>query len=574
MVKMIPDFISNDIKSDAEIKLFDVFKHFISDETIFILHSLGIAEHTNNVFGEIDFVIICSSGVICVEVKGGTIQRKDGTWNFTNRFGKTDSKNISPFHQVQNNMHSLRQYLIKKLGYNHFITNTLFSCCVIMPDCEFNNDGPDIIQQILFDKKKQWTLNDIIKKSSGYWGNKLNDKHRIVFKNLTESEINLLAYLLRGDFKIVPSLRSMIDNTEHELLILTDEQYMLLENLNDNDRLLVSGIAGTGKTLLALEQCRRFYWSGKRVLFLSYNRTISEYIKAILDRDSIEITVTTFHSLLMNYCGIKWSEDLNDSFYSESLPEIFITKITENYDKYDVIIIDEGQDLLKRNYFQCIDKLLINGLQNGCWNIYFDPNQNIYLQDKQVEDMISILKNYSALYKLSINCRNTRQIVNANILTSNISQTQINKTEGIDVKYIPYNNLSDEFILVRDSLLKLLNDGIYNNEIVLISEYKADNQKNCLSKGVFPNAIGRLISDRYSWLIKKNEICFSTIHSFKGLESKIIFLLDVESFKDIEKRLLNYVAISRARSCLYIFYSNSKENERQEMLQKGYPLLK
>jgi DNA polymerase III delta prime subunit len=574
MIKMIPDFISENIKSNAERKIFSIFKNSFSNENISILHSLGIAEHTDNIFGEIDFVVICSFGIICIEVKGGVIQRKDGIWYFTNRYGKTDSKNIGPFQQVQNNMHSLRQFLIKKLGNNSFVSNTLFSSCVIMPDCTFNKDGTDIIQQIMFDMNKDMTLQKIISESSMYWKNKIQEKHRINFKDLSVSEINLLTNLLRGDFKIVPSMHKVMDETERELLLLTDEQYKLLENINDNDRLLISGMAGTGKTLLALEQSRRLYWSGKKVLFLCFNRSLSEYVKTIFVHDLSEIGVSTFHSYLMNCCDINWSEELNDYFYSQELPEFFMSKEINHKDKYDVIIIDEGQDLFRDNYFQCIDKLLVNGLQNGCWNIYFDPNQNIYIQDKQIEEMISALKKYSAFYKLSINCRNTRQIVNANILTSNISQTQIYKANGIDVKYIPYNDLSEEFILVRDNLYKLKNEGINNNEIVLLSEYKVDNPKNCLSKGVFPNVIGKLIPDRYFWLIKKNEICFSTIHSFKGFEAKVIFLLDVDSFKEIEKRLLNYVAISRAQTCLFIFYNKSKENERQEMLQKGFPLLK
>ena len=574
MIKMIPDFVSENIKSNAERKVFSAIKNSVYNEQVNVLHSLGMAEHTRNIFGEIDFVIICSAGIICIEVKGGSIQRQDGIWYFTNRYGKTESNNTGPFHQVQNNMHSLRLFLIKKLGNDSFISNALFSCCVIMPDCIFNKDGPDIIYDILFDMKDNISLKKIIDISSGYWKNKIFEKHKINFNNLSVSEINLLANLLRGDFKIVPDLRSIIDNTERELLSLTDEQYILMENLNDNERLLISGMAGTGKTLLALEQCRRLYWSGKKVLFLCYNKNISEFVKTILKRDSVEADVYTFHSYIMMFCDVKWSKDFDSGFYLHGLPELFISKNIKKDEKYEAVIIDEGQDLFRNNYLKCIDKLLINGLQNGLWNIFYDPNQNIYIGDEEINKIIEILKIHSAIYRLSINCRNTRQIVNANILTSNVPQAQIYKASGLDVEYIPYSNLSEEFNMVRDKLLLLMNAGVFSNEIVLLSEYKIDNPKNCLSKGNFPKILGKIVTDRYSWAIRKDEIYFSTIHSFKGLESKIVFLLDVESFKEKEKRLLNYIAISRACTCLYFFYNKTKEIERQEMLQAGYPLLK
>ena len=69
---------------------------------------------------------------------------------------------------------------------------------------------------------------------------------------------------------------------------------------------------------------------------------------------------------------------------------------------------------------------------------------------------------------------------------------------------------------------------------------------------------------------KKTEVRFSTISAFKGLESKAVILVDVDSFSDETARLLNYVAISRASSLLYILYDAAKEQERQNMLVSGY----
>ena len=75
MVEMLPDLLAPEIKSKAEADLFHEFKNHETSERYIILHSLGLSEHVNNIFGEIDFVVICSMGVLCIEVKGGEVRR-------------------------------------------------------------------------------------------------------------------------------------------------------------------------------------------------------------------------------------------------------------------------------------------------------------------------------------------------------------------------------------------------------------------------------------------------------------------------------------------------------------------
>ena len=94
-------------------------------------------------------------------------------------------------------------------------------------------------------------------------------------------------------------------------------------------------------------------------------------------------------------------------------------------------------------------------------------------------------------------------------------------------------------------------NGIKNNEITILSKY---NYKDSVFKGNnFLEDIARVknITD-YSGNRQDDCIKFSTIHSFKGLESKIIILCDVDKIEDIDSKTLNYVAISRAKLLLFI----------------------
>ena len=74
---MIPATISPDVKSPAERMIYS----WLSDlewENCIVLHSLGMAEHVDKIFGEIDFVVIADEGVLCKEVKGGIFKRQGG----------------------------------------------------------------------------------------------------------------------------------------------------------------------------------------------------------------------------------------------------------------------------------------------------------------------------------------------------------------------------------------------------------------------------------------------------------------------------------------------------------------
>ena len=273
MVTMVPDMISEDVKSNAERRLFDNFKHTNTSQNITILHSLGLAKHRDKVVGEIDFVVLCNRGILVLEVKGGKVEREAGGWYFTNRYNEKNKKNEGPFEQANGNMHSLENALEARLDRNDPIRNCFYANAVIMPDCDFHGDDPSINRDILFDRSNYKGLLDVIEKSFDYWEGIHRSKHgERRFSQLSAEDIKRIEVILRGDFSFIPLMSDIIDQTYESLASLTEEQYDILSGMNDNDRLLVSGCAGSGKTLLAKEEYCRAIAEGKNALFLCYNK--------------------------------------------------------------------------------------------------------------------------------------------------------------------------------------------------------------------------------------------------------------------------------------------------------------
>ena len=572
MVQLIPDVLSPEIKSAAEKRLFIEFRDHRTSKKYIILHSLGIAEHTNNIFGEIDFVILCNEGVLCLEVKGGQVSRRNGVWEFTNRYGKISRKNEGPFQQVQGNMQSLLQHMKRRLGNYDPLVRCQYACAVAMPDCRFGATGIDIdvIPEILVDAKQPWNLDSLIGQAFGYWRQTCLDRHGFEGGQLTDIEIDRLANLLRGDFHFVPSMKDTVERTVKELCALTAEQYEVLESLFENPRTMVSGVAGAGKTLIAMEQARRAYWEGKSVLYLCFNHNIAQYVQYQFEKDNIYIEAVTLHAFMMHACGIKWSSDLSQNFYEKELPAAFMA--TEDVSVYNLVIIDEGQDLLTDTYLECIDRIVQDGLGDGKWAIYYDPNQNIFNSYTQLDTMIKKLRKeaYAMSWKLHVNCRNTKQISNANILMTNIPNQGKPTVSGPQVEYDSYRGKEDERQKINAIVRKIKDSGAIGSDFVIISRYTLANPQNGLGRTGLDKNLGVLKTTGQMWKAKKNDIRFSTISGFKGLESKIVIMIDVDHFSDEDTRLLNYVAASRACAMLYVLYDYNAEQERQNMILSGF----
>lgn len=572
MVQLIPDVLSLEIKSPAEKRLFIEFRDHRTDQKYVILHSLGIAEHVNNIFGEIDFVILCNEGVLCLEVKGGQVSRKNGVWEFTNRYGKISQKNEGPFQQVQGNMQSLRQHLVRRLGNNDPLVRCQYACAVAMPDCHFGDVGVaiDIIPEILFDAKFRWNLDSMVNQVFAYWRQECRTKHGFTGGKLTDAEIDKLANLLRGDFHFVPSMKETADRAAKELCALTAEQYEILESLFENPRTLVSGVAGAGKTLIAMEQARRAHWEGKRVLYLCYNHNIAQYVAYQFKKDNISVDVATLHSFMMRICGVEWSSDLDQDFYENDLPLAFLD--ASDIPKYDLVVIDEGQDLMTDTYLACIDQIVADGLGDGNWAIYYDPNQNIFNSYSELDSMVEKLRKeaYAMCWRLKKNCRNTKQIANANILMTNIPNQGKPTVSGPKVEYDSYAGKDDERQKIN-AIVRLLKDGgAFGSDFIILSRYALTNPQNGLGPAGLDKDLGTLKTSAPLWKAKKNDVRFSTVSGFKGLESKIVILIDVDRFLGDDIRLINYVAASRACAMLYVLYDQAAEAERQQMIMASY----
>lgn len=550
MVTFIPPYMGEEIKSNAEKKMYGVLQE-LNMEDAYVLHSLGLPRHQSKIYGEIDFVVVCKRGVACLEIKGGRVECKAGKWFFIDRYGTKRQKPEGPFAQVTGNMFSLRTELRNGLSKNPHIKNALVACGVVFPDIEFKSASQEIIQEIVYDNRTE-NITDYINKIFDYWAERQHREPTPLSKN----DVKEIVDYLRGDFIFIPTLRDRLDHIERRLVRLTKEQAQIMNALGMNSHLLIEGNAGTGKTLLATEFAQKSAEKGEKVLYLTFNKNLAKNINAhVLQQKNLK--VINIHALFGEYVTIdvpKMNEN-PQKYFGEELPEQFFEWVNslppEELDdlKYDLLVMDEGQDIIKPVYLYSLDVLLKNGLEKGKWAIFYDEKQNIY--NPEYADGMDIIESYSCTrFKLFVNCRNTVQIGTYSSKMSGVEINEFLHENGEEVQKIAYTDLADFKQQIKNIVKELRSEKIDPADVVFLAPKKYSN--SILHEiGFEVNELGKQF-DIGSLLPR-----YSTIQGFKGLDAKIVILVDVDNISDKNFAKFMYIAGTRARALLYVVASEN-----------------
>ena len=558
MVTFIPPYMGEEIKSNAERKMYDVLQE-LNLKNACVLHSLGLPRHRSKIYGEIDFVVVCERGVACLEIKGGRVECRDGQWTFIDRYGTERVKPEGPFAQVTGNMFSLRDILKKRFEGNPHMKNILMASGVVFPDITFHSDSQEIIPEIIYDCATE-DISEYMNQVFDYWQQR---QHREPSK-LSPSDIREVVQFLRADFCFIPSLNDRLEQVEQKLVRLTKEQAQLMQALGMNDHLIVEGGAGTGKTLLAAEFARRQLEQGTRVLYLTYNKNLAHHVMRSLP-ETDQLKVVNIHALFGEYVPVDVEELQKDpqKYFAQILPERFYDYISEKQStdpdaadmQYDLLIMDEGQDILKPLYLYSLDCLLKGGLDHGKWAVFYDEKQNIY--NPEYQDGMDILRSYShTKFRLFVNCRNTVQIGTYSAKASGVTFAEFMRENGEEVGKISYEDEKDFGGKIKE-IMKTLREGkVSPGDITFLSPKKYQNSKLATLK----LTVNELRDD---FKPDPSVPVFATIQGFKGLDAKVVILCDVEALRRETFSQYIYLAGTRARTLLYIVGTKDFWEEHQ-----------
>ncbi|BAZ13755.1 NERD domain protein [Calothrix sp. NIES-4071] len=530
MAKMFPEHLRSNIRSRAEKLLYKAFQEQLSDSFV-VFHSCRwqVRNLRNGAKdGEADFIIACPNlGILVVEVKGGQI-RYDGR---ENQYYSNDNHISNPFEQACDSKYALLSRL-KELSYwkNRWVP---IGHAVAFPDVEVNGSLTlDAPRALILDYTQLNNLSGWVEAVFNYW-------HGQIQRNLNRNnfDTNSVKQLIKVIAPISPRILPRHDDDVFKNL--TDQQMDILDFLATHRRVAISGCAGSGKTLLALEKARRLNEQGFTVLVTCFNRSLAQFMRQSSNRNP-NLHIYNFHGLckkLFEQAALAPNENniSEDKLFKEIYPNLLIDAADKLRWHVDAVIVDEGQDFYEDWWLAL--KCLLHNPDNGIFYFFYDDNQNIY--DSNWKPPLD-----EAPFSLNKNCRNTQKI-HEYVLKFH---PEPNSTAslcplGQDVEFHNYKGDAQLKKILGQVLHRLvIDEGFATKDIVILTTTRKQSLQN--------QVVGQFRIKAEPDISRKEILC-NTIHHFKGLESKVVILVETESKTPNHQQLL-YVGASRARHHLII----------------------
>ncbi|NGO68658.1 nuclease-related domain-containing DEAD/DEAH box helicase [Streptomyces boncukensis] len=513
-MRIIPSEISSTTDSRAERGVFAALKSITDNESV-ALHSVHLPEHDRKRVGELDFVVIRPDMLLYIEVKGGRVLQQDGKWYF-GPTGREGTAKESPFAQANGGMHVLDKLVGSHVGNlrNHGVPSGYL---VITPDVDLDPTTEFKPEQYLgrsaYDGGRGLATG--LDRAARFWLKQNRWAHTPVSSSMRAK----ILQAIRPDFDRVPNLQSRLTHLDATFERLTSEQMDKLDELESNKRLVWTGGAGTGKTFLGAEAARRKSVRGS-VLFTCESTTLATHLTGLLADHGI--TVLPF----------------------ERIDEVLGRR-------FDHLIVDEAQDLMSYTSLDTLDRLVEGGLADGQWIFMLDQNNQVLTPETYDPEALKYLLDLGMVVgPMKWNCRNTTQIVKQVQRYTGANLGVASEAEGAPVRYEEVHDAHSEATALDAYMNDLAQEGVSPRDVTLLS-----------ASGDWESSSARLSqraakTERFTEIVgtthTKHRPTWSSIADFKGHESRVVCLIDLEP-EQLDDRLdALYVAWTRARAQLWV----------------------
>jgi hypothetical protein len=550
MARLIPSFM-DDRTPPGERDVFNLLAGGPDDWVA--LHSLDLAPWHRGIRTEIDFLVIAPDvGLLCIEVKSHeAIAFEGGRWY------PAEIKR-SPFKQAADAAYTFHRRL-REIAPQFAHVPVIHGC--IFPRASFDlRPNLSVASSELIDARVFRAFRN---------GMDLCADLRARMIRAIEADQNLHALpkpLLPGQVDALLNCcvpvqkrrvraRDEIARREQEVdRLLRDQQRPIVQLADLNARVVVSGAAGTGKTLIAMEIARRAADRGARVALLCFNQLVGDWMKRQLERGggvSPALVVGRAIRVMAEMTEIAIPKEPPHEFWDNDLPDAIQEHLTnpefESAAAFDYLVVDEAQDLLARpRIWECVAGFLKGGTAEGAFCLLGDFDHQVLAAREPMSRSLAATRTVGrpTLYRLSENCRNYRIVGDSAVRLSGLPEPVYEgyrRTGGgihnYDIHF--YANDREQ----RDKLVQWLREfktqGYRPDEITVLS-FRAPEQ----------SAAFRLAQEGYRvtpvWQQAPNSIGYASVHAFKGLENKIILLTDVVLAEAEFHRDLFYTGMTRA----------------------------
>jgi hypothetical protein len=539
MATMIPDIPRDFNPNSKEGLMFEELNQL--PEEYYVFHSFSIVTVSDDVISEseTDFVIFHpKKGILCLEAKAGQVDYVDGYWRYGS--GRVMAKG-GPYNQANANKWKFKDYMLVRGMQREFDRCKLLHG-VWFPDVPLSN-----LKRISLPPEAD--LNITLTADS--FGRIEEEIERIfaleisakVKTNLSERDTkNILEKVLAPNFSLISLQEVKIERTKNVFKRMLREQIALLNYLEEQNNAIINGLAGTGKTVMAVEKAKIHSDKGDSVLFLCYNAFLKDYL-----REAYAYPRVDYYTIDGFACKICDTAEPDYGLLKTRLEDMYL----EDNFPYQHVIIDEGQDFGKEVFEEeeLVELLKMNAIENekrnGTFYLFYDKNQMV-----QSNKVPSYIKDADCKLTLYRNCRNTE-----NIATTSLRLLGSSKKPKLLNDAVKGDNPRMGFASGEEETVSMLNAEV---DKYLSLGYESITILTCKKE---ENSIIAPYCMNSKYVINRKQIKFTTCRKFKGLESDVIIVVDIDkgTFEDSQGELLMYVGTSRARQRLSCIVNMTNE---------------
>lgn len=553
--RKLPRSVLDDPRRRAEVRVYDRLDDVL-DDSFHVFYSspwLGTDSLGNERDGECDFLIAHPiHGILAIEVKGGkeiSFDPRDGQWRSTDHGGFVH-KIKDPVAQARSAKHEILKRLNESARWPKRFIHSAHG--VIFPGTGSppGNLGADRPASIFCcSRQLQHGLR-------GWLDDRLKaGKRPDNCEALGHDGIAALERLLAHPFTLSFRIGAALAEADTEFRVLEPSQYHILDVIADIPRVLIRGGAGTGKTVVAIEEAIRSAAAGRKTLLTCHSRPLATNLERKL-KGVENLTVAGFHALcgrISHQAGVPPPSNISErELYETALPHALYRAVeVQPALRWDTIVVDEGQDF-SADWWIAIDACLTNG---GHLRVFMDSNQRVYESAGVSVHDLSVIP-----VRLSRNLRNTKNIHNAASVHYSGPEIIADGPDGLDVSWIAAENADQKIEAAYKELRRLVfNEEVAPGDIAVLVNGPA------ARTSFVERSSGTSIPLTDAETMALEDVVVDTVRRFKGLERPAIIL--IASGDEMDHRELAYVAFSRARAYLCIVSSRGEA----KWLSEGLP---
>ena len=543
----------------AERRFFEALRNELCDEWT-VYHELPYYDLKDGArCGEIDFLLLHPEhGMLVVECKGTgvTYRQGEGRWYRHVDGGLEEPLHLSPIRQAERQVYDFVRFLERQLphrfpGLERF--PFVFGYAVAFPLVgRFPAPHPpDLPPELVFTAEDRGGLEDKAADILTRFASKLRTRppglQGRAFKTFRK-------HVLRPTFHLSAGIGGQVADDDQTFVRLTELQTRAVQQFLENPVMRVRGGAGTGKTVLAIEAAQRLAEAGERVLLLCYNRFLGAYLRARAERWSFEqgaVTATHFHGLCAQAHDLigqpfrpprkgEVSDEERTRFWNVDAPQVLWQAIdAQRIGPFDAIVVDEGQDFESDWWTVLTDALAPH--DHSRFIVFHDPAQDLFGRQAELPA--------GANFSLVDNFRNTQQITE---LINRLGFAPLTPHLMCPVGEAPTVRAQGTPAETRrelDGLIRRLTgaEGFAPDQIALLTPRTRPHSSLA---GLDSLADLPLADDPHD---RDGRLLHCTVGRFKGLESDVVILLDVDPSHERSGREVRYCGASRAKHLLYVF---------------------